>query len=328
MRTVPLGAQGLVVSAEGLGCMGMSAFYGATDEAESIATLHRALELGVTFLDTAEMYGPFKNEILLSKALAGGKREKAIIATKVGTQISDDGVMGKVCGRPEVVRHAIDRSLRHLKTDYVDLYYLHRIDPETPIEDTVGTLADLVKAGKVRYIGVSEASPETLRKAHAVHPLSALQTEYSLFERSVESNGVLDTCRDLGIGFVSYSPLGRGLVSQTFTKLDDLAADDWRRANPRFQGENFDKNVSAADHIAKLAESKGVTPSQLALAWTMARGTVPIPGTKRRTYLEQNAAAADIVLTADDLAAIDKVAPAGVAAGDRYPPAGMLTVNR
>jgi aryl-alcohol dehydrogenase-like predicted oxidoreductase len=308
--------------------MGMSAFYGATDEAESIATLHRALDIGVTFLDTAEMYGPFKNEILLSKALAGGKRDKAIIATKVGTQISDDGVMGGVSGKPEVVRHAIDRSLRHLKTDYVDLYYLHRIDPNTPIEDTVGTLADLVKEGKVRYIGVSEASPATLRKAHAVHPLSALQTEYSLFERSVESNGVLDTCRELGIGFVSYSPLGRGLVAKTFTKLEELAPDDWRRANPRFQGENFDKNVSAADAIAALAASKGITASQLALAWTMAQGTVPIPGTKRRTYLEQNAAAADITLTPDDLAAIDKVAPAGVAAGDRYPPAGMASVNR
>jgi aryl-alcohol dehydrogenase-like predicted oxidoreductase len=328
MKTVPLGSQGLVVSAEGLGCMGMSAFYGDTDEAESIATIHRALELGVTFLDTAESYGPFKNEILLSKALAGGKRAQATIATKVGSQISDDGVRGQVCGRPEVVRHAIERSLRHLNTDYVDLYYLHRIDPNTPIEDTVGTLADLIKEGKVRYIGVSEASPETLRKAHAVHPLSALQTEYSLFERGVESNGVLDTCRELGIGFVSYSPLGRGMISQTFTKLDELAPDDWRRANPRFQGENFDKNVSAADHLAKLAAAKGVTPSQLALAWTMAQGTVPIPGTKRRTYLEQNASAADISLTPDDLAAIDTVAPPGVAAGERYPAEGMLAVNR
>jgi aryl-alcohol dehydrogenase-like predicted oxidoreductase len=328
MKTVPLGSQGLIVSAEGLGCMGMSAFYGDADEAESIATLHRALELGVTFLDTAEMYGPFKNEILLATALAGGKRDKAIIATKVGTEITDDGVIGKVSGKPDVVRHALDRSLKHLKTDYVDLYYLHRIDPETPIEDTVGTLADLVKAGKIRYIGVSEASPETLRKAHAVHPLSALQTEYSLFERSVESNGVLDTARELGIGFVSYSPLGRGLVAGTFSKLDDLSANDWRRNNPRFQPETFDKNVSAADAIAKLAAEKGVTASQLALAWTMAQGTVPIPGTKRRTYLEQNAAAAAITLTPDDLAAIDKVAPPGVAAGERYPPAGMASVNR
>ena len=328
MKTVPLGSQGLVVSAEGLGCMGMSAFYGDTDEAESIATIHRALELGVTFLDTAETYGPFKNEILLAKALAGGKREKAIIATKVGAQISDDGVRGEVNGRPEVVRYALDRSLRHLNTDYVDLYYLHRIDPNTPIEDTVGALADLVKAGKIRYIGVSEAAPSTLRKAHAVHPLSALQTEYSLFERSVESNGVLDTCNELGIGFVSYSPLGRGMISQTFTKLDDLAPDDWRRANPRFQGENFDKNVSAAATVAKLAQSKGITPSQLALAWTMTKGTVPIPGTKRRTYLEQNAAAADITLTPEDLAAIDKAAPPGIAAGERYPEAGMLALNR
>ena len=328
MKTVPLGSQGLVVSAEGLGCMGMSAFYGDTDEAESIATIHRALELGVTFLDTAESYGPFKNEILLAKALAGGKRDKAIIATKVGSQISDDGVRGEVNGRPDVVRYALDRSLRHLNTDYVDLYYLHRIDPNTPIEDTVGALADLVKAGKIRYIGVSEAAPATLRKAHAVHPLSALQTEYSLFERSVETNGVLDTCQELGIGFVSYSPLGRGMISQTFTKLDDLAADDWRRANPRFQGENFDKNVSAAATVAKLAQAKGVTPSQLALAWTMARGTVPIPGTKRRAYLEQNAAAADINLTPDDLAAIDKAAPPGIAAGERYPEAGMLALNR
>jgi aryl-alcohol dehydrogenase-like predicted oxidoreductase len=328
MKTVPLGSQGLVVSREGLGCMGMSAFYGDTDETESIAALHRALEIGVTFLDTAEMYGPFKNEILLAKALAGGKREQAIIATKVGTEISDDGVIGKVSGRPEVVKRAIDRSLRHLNTDYVDLYYLHRIDPDTPIEDTVGTLADLVKAGKVRYIGVSEASPETLRKAHAVHPLSALQSEYSLFERGVESNEVLATARELGVGFVSYSPLGRGFLSGTFAKLDDLAANDWRRANPRFQGENFDKNVAAAETVAKLAGSKGVTASQLALAWTMAQGTVPIPGTKRRKYLEENAAAADIELTPADLAAIDAVAPAGVAAGDRYPPAGMAAVNR
>ena len=328
MKTVPLGSQGLVVSAEGLGCMGMSAFYGDTDEAEAIATIHRALELGVTFLDTAESYGPFKNEILLSKALAGGKREKAIIATKVGSQISDDGVRGEVNGRPEVVRYALDRSLRHLNTDYVDLYYLHRIDPNPPIEETMGALADLVKAGKIRYIGVSEAAPATLRKAHAVHPLSALQTEYSLFERGVESNGVLETCRELGIGFVAYSPLGRGMISQTFTKLDDLAPDDWRRANPRFQGENFGKNVAAAETIAKLAQSKGVTSSQLALAWTMAKGTVPIPGTKRRAYLEQNAAAADITLTPDDLAAIDKVAPPGIAAGERYPEAGMLALNR
>jgi aryl-alcohol dehydrogenase-like predicted oxidoreductase len=328
MKTVPLGSQGLMVSKEGLGCMGMSAFYGDTDEAESIATIHTALEMGVTFLDTAEMYGPFKNEILLAKALAGGKRAQAIIATKVGTQISDDGVMGQVSGRPEVVRHAIDRSLRHLNTDYVDLYYLHRIDPNTPIEDTVGTLADLVKAGKVRYIGVSEASPHTLRKAHAVHPLTALQTEYSLFERGVESNDILATVRELGIGFVSYSPLGRGLLSGTFAKLDDLAANDWRRANPRFQGDNFDKNLAAAETVARLAASKGVTASQLALAWTMAQGTVPIPGTKRRKYLEENAAAASIDLTAEDLAAIDAVAPPGVASGDRYPPAGMASVNR
>jgi aryl-alcohol dehydrogenase-like predicted oxidoreductase len=328
MKTVPLGSQGLVVSKEGLGCMGMSAFYGDTDETESIATIHRALELGVTFLDTAEMYGPFKNEILLAKALAGGKRAQAIIATKVGNEISDDGVIGQVSGRPEVVKRAIDRSLKHLNTDYVDLYYLHRIDPNTPIEDTVGTLADLVKAGKVRYIGVSEASPETLRKAHAVHPLSALQTEFSLFERGVEQNGVLETARELGIGFVSYSPLGRGFLSGTFAKLDDLAANDWRRANPRFQGDNFDKNVAAAQTVAKLAASKGVTASQLALAWTMAQGTVPIPGTKRRKYLEENAAAAAIELTPADLAAIDAVAPAGLAAGDRYPPAGMAAVTR
>ena len=328
MKTVPLGSQGLVVSKEGLGCMGMSAFYGDTDEAEAIATLHRALEIGVTFLDTAEMYGPFKNEILLAKALTGGKREKAIIATKVGTEITDDGVIGRVCGRPDYVKKAIDRSLKHLNTDYVDLYYLHRIDPETPIEDTVGTLADLVKAGKVRYIGVSEASPQTLRKAHAVHPLTALQTEYSLFERGVETNDVLATARELGIGFVSYSPLGRGFLSGTFAKLDDLAANDWRRANPRFQGDNFDKNVAAAETVAKLAASKGVTASQLALAWTMAQGTVPIPGTKRRTYLEENAAAASIELSPADLAAIDAVAPSGVAAGDRYPPAGMAAVNR
>jgi aryl-alcohol dehydrogenase-like predicted oxidoreductase len=328
MKTVPLGSQGLVVSAEGLGCMGMSAFYGDADEAESIATLHRALELGVTFLDTAEMYGPFKNEILLAKALAGGKRDKAIIATKVGTEISDDGVIGKVCGRPDYVRKAIDRSLKHLNTDHVDLYYLHRIDPTTPIEDTVGTLADLVKAGKVRYIGLSEAAPDTIRKAHAVHPVTALQTEYSLFERSVESNGVLDTCRELGVGFVPYSPLGRGLVAGTFGSLADVAANDWRRMNPRFAEENFAKNKALGDKVADLAAAKGVTASQLALAWTINRHTVPIPGTKRRKYLEENAAAASIVLDAEDMAAIDHIVPPGSASGERYPPAGMASVNR
>ena len=326
MKQVKLGSQGLVVSAEGLGCMGMSAFYGPTDEQENLATLARAIELGITLFDTAEIYGPFKNEILLSKAFAG-KRDKVLIATKVGTEVSDAGERLPVNGRPEYIKKAIERSLRHLKTDYVDLYYLHRIDPNVPIEESIGALKQLVEAGKVRYIGVSEASPATLRRAHKVHPLTALQTEYSLFERTPETNEVLATVRELGIGFVSYSPLGRGLLTGAIAKVDDLAPDDFRRSNPRWTEGNFDKNMQLVERITAVASRKGVTPGQIALAWTIAQGTVPIPGTRRIKYLEENAAAADVALTPEDLAALSDAAPVGAAAGERYSPQGMAALN-
>ena len=326
MKQVKLGSQGLVVSAEGLGCMGMSAFDGPTDEQENLATLARAIELGITLFDTAEIYGPFKNEILLSKAFAG-KRDKVLIATKVGTEVSDAGERLPVNGRPEYIKKAIERSLRHLKTDYVDLYYLHRIDPNVPIEESIGALKQLVEAGKVRYIGVSEASPATLRRAHKVHPLTALQTEYSLFERTPETNEVLATVRELGIGFVSYSPLGRGLLTGAIAKVDDLAPDDFRRSNPRWTEGNFDKNMQLVERITAVASRKGVTPGQIALAWTIAQGTVPIPGTRRIKYLEENAAAADVALTPEDLAALSDAAPVGAAAGERYSPQGMAALN-
>lgn len=326
MKQVKLGSQGLTVSAEGLGCMGMSAFYGPSDESENLATLARALELGITFFDTAEMYGPFKNEILLSQAFKG-KRDKVVIATKAGTEISDDGVRGAVNGTPAYLTKAIDRSLKHLNTDYVDLYYLHRIDPKTPIEETFGALKRLVEAGKVRYVGVSEAAPETIRKAHKIHPISAVQTEYSLFERTPEQNGVLDTVRELGIGFVPYSPLGRGLLTGQITTVDDLAPDDFRRSNPRWAEENFAKNMALVERIKAVAAGKGVTPGQIALAWTMAQNTVPIPGTRRIKYLEENAAAADVTLTPVDLKALDEAVPVGAAAGERYPAAGMASLN-
>ena len=326
MKQVKLGSQGLVVSAEGLGCMGMSAFYGPTDEQENLATLARAIELGITLFDTAEIYGPFKNEILLSKAFAG-KRDKVLIATKVGTEVSDAGERLPVNGRPEYIKKAIERSLRHLKTDYVDLYYLHRIDPNVPIEESIGALKQLGEAGKVRYIGVSEASPATLRRAHKVHPLTALQTEYSLFERTPETNEVLATVRELGIGFVSYSPLGRGLLTGAIAKVDDLAPDDFRRSNPRWTEGNFDKNMQLVERITAVASRKGVTPGQIALAWTIAQGTVPIPGTRRIKYLEENAAAADVALTPEDLAALSDAAPVGAAAGERYSPQGMAALN-
>ena len=326
MEQRTLGSQGLAVGVQGLGCMGMSAFYGTTDEAESLATIDRALELGVTLLDTAESYGPFRNEILLGKALAG-RREAASLATKTGMEITDDGQMVRLNGSPEYVRRSLERSLRHLGTDYVDLYYLHRVDPQTPIEETIGAMAELVAEGKVRHLGVCEAAAQTIRRAHAVHPLTAVQTEYSLFERGIEHDEVRATLRELEIGLVAYSPLGRGFLSGAITSPDDFAVDDWRRTDPRFQGENFERNLEVVREVRRIASDKNVTPSQLALAWVQHQGAVAIPGTKRRSYLEENVAATEVILTADDIAAIEAVAPHGAVTGDRYSPEGMNTLN-
>ncbi|MER5871424.1 aldo/keto reductase [Streptomyces sp. NPDC002044] len=326
METRTLGGQGLRVGAEGLGLMGMSAHYGATDETESLATIDRALELGVTLLDTAEGYGPFLNEQLLGRALAG-RREAAVIATKTGVEFADDGTFLGHNATPDYIRRSADRSLRHLGTDHIDLYYPHRVDPAVPIEESVGAMAGLVAAGKVRHIGLCEAAPATVRRAHAVHPLAAVQTEYSLFERGIEQNGVLDTLRELGIGLVAYAPLGRGFLSGALTSPDDFAADDFRRTDPRFQGENFGRNLAVVDQVRRLAAEKGVTPSQLALAWTLRRGAVPIPGTKRRRYLEENAAATAVAVSDADLARIEAVAPRGVVSGDRYAPELMGSLN-
>ena len=330
MQQRNLGSQGLTVSAEGLGCMGMSAFYGAFDDAESTATIHRALDLGITLLDTADMYGPFTNEILVGKAIAD-RRDKVVLATKFGNEVDENGKRtGGINGRPEYVRAAVEASLQRLNVDVIDLYYQHRVDPDTPIEETFGALGELVAAGKVRYLGISEAAPETIRRAHATHPLSAVQTEYSLFTRDVEDDGVLSTVRELGIGFVPYSPLGRGFLSGRIRSIDDFDADDFRRSSPRFQGENFAKNLDLLDQVVAIAERQGVTPSQLALAWVLAQGPdiVPIPGTRRIANLQENVAAVDIALSDEDLAAIDQVAPAGVAAGERYAPGGMQAVHR
>ncbi len=329
MRTVPLGTQGLTVSEQGLGCMGMSAWYGAFDDAESTATISRALDLGVTFLDTADVYGPHTNERLVGRAIAG-RRDEVQLATKFGNELDGSGARtGGVNGRPEYLRRAVDGSLARLGVDVIDLYYQHRVDPDTPVEETFGALGELVAAGKLRYLGISEAAPETIRRAHATAPLSAVQTEYSLFTRDVEDNGVLATVRELGIGFVPYSPLGRGFLSGRIRSIDDLEADDFRRTSPRFQGENFAKNLDLLDSVVAIAQAKGVTPSQLALAWVLAQGddVVPIPGTRRIANLEENAAAVDVELTAEDLAAIEQVAPAGVAAGERYGPAGMKALH-
>ncbi len=309
--------------------MGMSAFYGARDDAESTATIHRALDLGVTFLDTADMYGPWTNERLVGAAIAS-RRDEVVLATKFGNEVDDEGrLAGRVNGRPDYARRAVDRSLRRLGVEVIDLYYQHRVDPAVPVEETFGALAELVSAGKVRYLGISEAAPDTIRRAHAVHPLAAVQTEYSLFSRDVEDNGVLATVRELGIGFVPYSPLGRGFLAGTIRSLDDLAPDDFRRTSPRFQGENFARNLDVVDRVVALAKAKEVTPSQLALAWVLAQGDdiVPIPGTRRIANLEDNAAAVDVALTADDLTAIEAVAPAGVVSGDRYPPRAMQAVH-
>jgi aryl-alcohol dehydrogenase-like predicted oxidoreductase len=319
--------QGLEVSALGLGCMGMSAWYGETDEAESIATIHRALEIGVTFIDTADIYGASfgENERLVGRALAG-RRDEAVLATKFANAVDPDGSR-RIDGRPEYVREAIDASLARLGVDHVDLYYQHRVDASTPIEETVGAMAELVTAGKVRHLGLSEASAATIRRAHAVHPIAALQSEYSLWTRDPEGD-ILDTCRELGIGLVSYSPLGRGFLAGRFVSADELEDGDFRRTNPRFTGENLDQNRRLAERVRELAAVKGVTAAQYSLAWVLSRGAdvVPIPGTKRRSYLEENAGASEVELTHEELALLDEEFPHGVAAGDRY--ADMSPINR
>jgi aryl-alcohol dehydrogenase-like predicted oxidoreductase len=334
MEQRKLGTQGLTVSAQGLGCMGMSDFYGKRDEAESIATIHLALDLGVNFLDTSDMYGPFTNEELVGKAIKG-RRNQVIVATKFGIMRnapSTDGGWAPITGisgRPEYVRSSCDASLKRLGIDHIDLYYQHRVDVNVPIEETIGAMADLVKAGKIRYIGLSEAGVETIRRAHVVHPVSALQTEYSLWSRDPEEE-ILPTLRELGIGFVPYSPLGRGFLTGELKSPDDFAADDYRRNSPRFQGENFMKNLELVERIKVLASRKGITAGQLALAWVLAQGNdiVPIPGTKRRSYLKENVAAGSVVIKESELIEINKALPRGMAAGERYPETMMKLINR
>ena len=327
MKSRKLGKSGLEVSGLGLGCMGMSEFYAGATVEESISTLHRALDLGINFLDTADMYGPFKNEQLVGRAISG-RREEVILATKFGIVRGPDGTFAGINGRPEYVRRACDASLLRLGVDYIDLYYQHRVDRTVPIEETTGAMADLVQAGKVRFIGLSEAAPATIRRAYKIHPVTALQTEYSLWSRDPEDE-ILPLARELGIAFVAYSPLGRGFLTGRFRSIEDIPEEDYRRLSPRFQGENFQKNLALADQVREFARSKGIKPSQLALAWVLAQGAeiIPIPGTTLRSHLEENVAATEISLSAEDLNKIDEAAPKGAAAGLRYPETAMQYLN-
>ncbi|WP_316826126.1 aldo/keto reductase [Pedobacter miscanthi] len=332
IKKIKLGSQGLQVPVQGLGCMGMTTIaggdiYGKANEEDSIATIHRALELGIDFLDTADLYGPLLNERLVAKAIKGN-RDQYTIATKFGYEVDDnEQLTWGFNGTPAYVQKALDRSLKNLGTDYIDLYYLHRVDPDTPIEETVGAMAELVKSGKVKYIGLSEVSAETIRRAHKIHPITAVQSEYSLFEREAETSGVMDTLNELGIGFVAYSPLGRGFISGDIKSPDDFAEDDFRRSIPRFQGDNFYKNIALLKEIELIAADKGVTPSQLALAWVLAQGVLAIPGTKRIKYIEENAAATNITLTAAEKEKLESIIPVGATAGGRYDDTQIQFVN-
>jgi aryl-alcohol dehydrogenase-like predicted oxidoreductase len=329
MRQRTLGSQGPAVSEQGLGCMGMTFAYGPADDQEALRTAHRALELGVTLLDTADFYGPHSNEEFVARVIAG-RRDSVVVCSKVGNEVTEDGtITGRLNNRPDYIRTAVEGTLRRLGTDHLDLYYLHRVDPAVPVEESIGALAELVDAGKVRHLGVCEASAATIRRAHAVHPLAAVQTEYSLSTRDVEVNGVLATVRELGIGFVGYSPLGRGLLTGRIRSLDGLAEHDFRRVAPRFQQGNLDRNLHVVGQLQQLAASKGITAGQLALAWVLAQGddVVAIPGTKRVPYLQENLAASDVTLSADDLRALDEIAPHGSTVGDRYPVGAMATLD-